>query len=131
MKQPNEYWLKYMLTFSGLRRGQIIALAEMYGMVPPSAGYLSELNSKLNETKPAPFRLNSSGVLSWVRRQRFMSLYREDTEAVQARSILGDDKKRLIIEALTLTETPAATISDYLSLLCNSDITFGILRLCP
>lgn len=129
MKQPNEYWLKYMLTFSGLRRDQIIEAAELYSMVPPTRDYLSELNRKLEETKPSPFRVNSASVLAWIRRQRFLSLYREDEAAIKARDLLGDEKKRDIIEALTLAETPVDKIADYIELLCNKAIDVKVVKL--
>ena len=129
MKQPNEYWLKYLLTFSGSTRAQIASMAEMYAMVPPTQEYLSALDQKLSNTKPNPFRLSSPNVLSWIRRQRMMSLYREDEHATEARDILGDNKKRKIIEALTLAEAESETIAHYLSLLCNTTVSERVINI--
>ena len=77
MKQPNEYWLKYMLMFSGLTLEQIAEMAIMYEMTPPDTTYLSALRDKLLETRPTPFRITSTEARAWVRRQRFMSLVKK------------------------------------------------------
>jgi len=114
MKQPNEYWLKYMLLFSGLNQGQIAAAACMYRMPEPSSEYLRGINAKLRETKPARFDITNSPTKAWVRRQRIMSMATEQRHALRARDLLGDTKIRPLLEALILSDASLEDISSYI-----------------
>jgi hypothetical protein len=113
MKQPNEFWLKYMLLFSGLSREQIIASAYMYGMTEPSEDYLGELLDKLQGTRPARLDLSNSPTRTWVRRQRIMSLAAEQKHAIQARDLLGETKIRPVIETLIICDASLEDITKY------------------
>jgi hypothetical protein len=113
MKQPNEYWLKYMLMFSEMSLEQIAETAVMYEMLEPDEGYLSSLRDKLLETRPTPFRMDFSPSRAWVRRQRIMSLAKEEKYAIQARDLLGDTRNRPIIEALLIADMPPGEIATY------------------
>lgn len=115
--QPNEYWLKYMLVFSGATREQICAAAEMYQFTPPTLQYLRELDDTLSATKPTPFRGDRSECRSWTRRQRIMSLATEDPHAVAARELLSDNKVRTVLESLILADMPVAEIATYVGLI--------------
>lgn len=112
-RQPNEYWLKYMLVFSGLTHEQIVATAEMYQLVPPTVRYLRQLETQLNETKPRPFRGESATCRAWTRRQRIMSLASSEPHAVAARELLADNKVRPVLEALLIADTPLADVATY------------------
>jgi hypothetical protein len=116
-RQPNEYWLKYMLVFSGATRAQIRSTAEMYRLVPPELDYLRELNAQLDLTKPRPFRGDSAISRGWTRRQRIMSLAREDPHALEARTLLVDNKVRPILEALIMAGMEPASIAQYVHLI--------------
>lgn len=102
--QPHEYWLKYMLLFSGATLDQIVATAQLYQMVPPTLAYLRALRDQLEGTKPSPFRMASSATRAWVRRQRVMSMANNDPAAVEARTLLSDNKLRPILETLLMTD---------------------------
>ena len=123
MKQPNEYWLKYMLMFSGLTLEQIAEMAIMYEMTPPDTTYLSALRDKLLETRPTPFRITSTEARAWVRRQRFMSLVKEDKYAVKARDLLGDTRVRPIVEALILSDMPHDEVSSYTKIITGAQVS--------
>jgi len=113
MKQPNEYWLKYMLLFSGLSQEQIAESACMFGMPDPSVSYLGSLADKLQETKPPRFDIANSASKAWVRRQRIMSMAVGQKYALQAREILGDTKIRPIVETLIISDASLEDISKY------------------
>ncbi len=98
--QPHEYWLKYMLLFSGATLEGVVQAATLYQMVPPPLEYLRALRDQLEETKPSPFRMTSGATRSWVRRQRVMSMANNEPAAVEARQLLADNKLRPILEAL-------------------------------
>ena len=118
MRQPNEYWLKYMLIHSGASYSDIISAAEMYGFIAPTQSYLQSLRHTIDRTKPKPFRLNSVAARTWMRRQRVMSLVSADKEAIKARDYLGDTKLRPVLEALLISDTEKSRIPE----LCK-DIT--------
>ena len=113
MKQPNENWLKYLLVSSGPTYENIVDLAALYGFPPPLLEYLQELNGKLSETRPKPFRQDSTKVRNWLRRQRVMSLMNGDKDALKARKYLGDKKIRPVLESLILADTPRDSIPGY------------------
>lgn len=102
--QPHEYWLKYMLLFSGATLDQIVQAARLYQMVPPTLEYLRALRDQLDGTKPSPFRMNSGATRAWVRRQRVMSMANNDPAATEARELLSDNKIRPILETLLMTD---------------------------
>jgi len=102
-----------MIMFSGLTLEQIVEMAVMYEMVPPEINYLTALRDKLLETRPTPFRMTSPATRAWVRRQRFMSLAKEEKYAVKARGLLGDTRVRPVIEALILSDMPHDEVSSY------------------
>lgn len=116
-RQPNEYWLKYMLVFSGATREQIRETAKMHRLTPPDLTYLRSLSTQLDLTKPNPFRRESTGGRAWIRRQRIMSLAVEDSHAVGARSLLDDNKVRPILEALIMAGMEPSDISTYVRLI--------------
>lgn len=113
MKQPNEYWLKYMLLFSGLSSERIGESACMYDMTKPSTSYLRELDIKLRETRPPRLDLGNNPTRVWVRRQRVMSLATGQKYAIQARDLLGDTKVRPVIEALILSDADIGDVSKH------------------
>lgn len=113
MKQPNEYWLKYMLLFSGLSHEQIAESARMSGMPDPSVAYLRDLSDKLQETRPPRFDLGNSASRAWVRRQRIMSMAVGQKYALQAREILGDTKVRPVVETLIISDASLEDVSKY------------------
>ena len=113
MRHPSEYWLKYMLMFSDLSTAQIVETARMYGMVPPTSEYLNSLRGTLMETRPSPFRMDFAPSRNWVRRQRFLSMAREDEHARNARELLGDTKARRAIEALLLANMELEDVQEY------------------
>jgi hypothetical protein len=120
MKHPNEYWLRYMLMFSGATLEQIVSSAELYEMVPPSIEELQALRDKLDETKPSPFRMDTEATRGWVRRQRIMSLASEDPSATAARDLLGDNRARPVLEALLIADTPLEEIPGYVQQLSGT-----------
>ena len=115
MKHPNEYWLKYLLLFSGMRLEQIAETALMYEFPEPDVEYLGELRETLEETKPSPFRLSSAPVKTWLRRQRVMSLARDESNAVLARDYLGQPKVRRMLNAMLLSGTEPEEIAAYIT----------------
>jgi len=119
MKQPNEYWLKYMLLFSGLSSGQIREAARMYAMPEPTEAYLRELSTQLDETRPARLDLNNNPTRVWVRRQRVMSLASEQPDAIRARDILGQTKLRPVLEALIICDASLKDITKYVVEVCG------------
>jgi hypothetical protein len=129
MKYPNEYWLKYMILFSGLTLEQIAQTAAMYEMVAPDAGYLRDLRAKLEQSKPSPFRLDFGRTKAWVRRQRIMSLAREEKSSVQARDILGNTKCRPVIEYLLLANMPPEEIANYTQKITGKRISKRVINM--
>ncbi len=113
MKQPNEYWLKYMLSFSGMRLEQISDIAALYNFPGPSTSYLRQLKDKLDETKPSPFRITSSAVRSWARGKRLLSMASEEASAKKARDILGHNICRPVIEALIISGMDSGDVASY------------------
>ena len=129
MKHPSEYWLKYMIVFSGLSLEQIAQTAVMYEIMEPNIGYLRDLRSKLEETKPSPFRLDFGRTKAWVRRQRLMSLAREDKSAIKARGILGNTKCRPVVEYLLLAGTPIEEVSSYTEELTGTKFSKRVIKM--
>jgi len=129
MKQPNENWLKYLLVSSGPTYDDIVDLAGLYGFPPPMLDYLQELNSKLSETKPKPFRKDSTKVRNWLRRQRVMSLISGDYDALRARKFLGDKKIRPVLESLLLADTDRILIPTYCEVLTGKKPTVKSVQL--
>ena len=129
MKQPNENWLKYLLISSGPTYDDIVDLAVLYGFSAPTRDYLQELNNKISETKPKPFRKNSTKVRNWLRRQRVMSLINGDRDAVSARKFLGDTKMRPVLEALILADADRASIPKYCETIAGKKPTEKSVRL--
>jgi hypothetical protein len=123
MKQPNEYWLKYMLMFSEMSLEQIAETAVMYEMLEPPEGYLSSLRDKLLETRPERFRMDFGPTRAWVRRQRIMSLAKEEKYAVQGRNLLGDTRARPIIEALLLANMLPADVAISVKTLTGKEVS--------
>jgi hypothetical protein len=113
MKQPNEYWLKYMLLFSGLRIQQIPNAAELYGMQVPSVEYLRFLNAELSKTKPTSLRIENQGTRSWARGKRVLSMALDSPEALKARDILGNNRCRPVLEALLISDMPMEDVVKY------------------
>lgn len=123
MKHPNEYWLKYLILFSGMSLEQISETALMYEFPEPDPNYLRELRDNLEETRPSPFRLSSASVKTWLRRQRVMSLAREDVNAVAARDHLGHPKVRRMMNAMLLSGTESDEIATYVTQLSGLKTT--------
>ena len=123
MRQPNEYWLKYMLIHSGASYSDIISASEMYGFVPPIQSYLQDLRQTIDRTKPKPFRVNTPTTRTWLRRQRVMSLVSGDKEALKARDYLGDTKLRPVLEALLISDTKKSDIPEVCKELTGKKIT--------
>lgn len=113
MKQPNEYWLKYMLLFSGMNLEQISEIASLYNFPAPSVTYLRALRDKLNESKPSPFRITSSSTRSWARGQRLLSMATDEPSATKARDLLGNNICRPVIEALLISGMGTKEVSEY------------------
>ena len=122
-RHPNEYWLKYLLCICELSNRDVSSMCSMYGMPTPSTGYLSDLASTLNQTKPSRFDIDRPDCARWVRRQRFMSLAKEDRDAVAARSALQDSKVRRALECLLLANTDIELIPEYILELCGQQMT--------
>ena len=113
MRQPNEYWLKYMILFSGMNQEQIMQAADLYEMPPPPQAYLRQLRDKLDETRPSSIRMDSSPARVWLRAQRVMTMASNERYAVAARDMLGDNKCRPILEALLISGMSADKVSVY------------------
>jgi hypothetical protein len=113
MKHPNEYWLKYLILFSGMTPKQIASTAGLYEFPAPSSGYILELTATLGKTKPKPFRTTSAKTRAWIRRQRVMSLFKDDKDALAARELLGIPRARRVINALLLADTPPQEIAGH------------------
>jgi hypothetical protein len=128
MRQPNEYWLKYMLV-SGSTQSDIVDISRLYSFTVPDRDYLRELSQKLNETKPSPFRATLKPAKAWLRRQRIMSLFTSDESAVKARTYLGNYKLRPVLEALILADTDRASIPDYCAKICGKKPSTKSVRL--
>ena len=122
-RHPNEYWLKYLLCICGMSHQDVKSMCEMYGMLSPGSNYLSDLSSRMDETKPSPFDIRSPEGARWVRRQRFMSMAREDADAVSARSALQDDKVRRALECLLLANTELELVPGFVRELCGRVLT--------
>ena len=118
MRQPNEYWLKYMLV-SGSTQSNIAEIARLYSFPVPDRAYLRSLQQKLNETKPSPFRASSRPAKAWLRRQRVMSLFSSDRHALKSRDYLGNYKLRPVLEALILADTAREEIPEYCAKICG------------
>lgn len=121
--QPHEYWLKYMLLFSGATLEGIVQAASLYQMVPPTLSYLRALRDQLDETKPSPFRMTSGAVRSWVRRQRVMSMANNDPAAVEARQLLADNKLRPILEALLIADVDVDKVVAHVKTLTGRSVS--------
>ena len=123
MKHPNEYWLRYMLMFSDLSIEQVCEAAVLYEMQEPNSDYLLEIRNQLERTKPSPFRMDFTDTRKWVRRQRIMSLAKEDKYAVQARDLLGNTKVRPVLETLLTADTAIAQIPEYIKSLTGQVVS--------
>lgn len=121
--QPHEYWLKYMLLFSGATLDQIIQAARLYQMVPPTLEYLRALRDQLEATKPSPFRMTSGSTRAWVRRQRIMSMANNEPAAVEARELLSDNKIRAILETLLMTDVDLNKIVSHIHTLTGRAVS--------
>ena len=129
MKQPNEYWLKYMVLFSEMSLEQIIDSAGLYEFIVPTEGYLSQIRDDLDRTKPAPFRLDRVACKAWARRQRVMSLATEATAAIKARDLLGDTKCRPMLEAFIISDMPMDDVVKYLLKLTGRKVSLKAVKL--
>ena len=129
MRHPNEYWLKYMLVFSDTSLEQICDTAALYEMPEIDPDYLVELRDQLERTKPSPFRRDSEAVTRWSRRQRIMSLAKEDKYAAQARDLLGNNKVRPILEALLISDMPHEDIVGYVKELSGQAISKRVIKM--
>ena len=129
MKHPNEYWLKYMLMFSDLSLEQICEAAVLYEMPEPDTDYLLVIRDQLERTKPSPFRLDFAETRKWVRRQRIMSLAKEDKYAVQARDLLGNTRVRPVLDALLISDTPVDRIALYLKDITGQSVTKRVINM--
>ena len=129
MKHPNEYWLKYMLVFSDLSIEQICETAKLYEMPDPDPDYLVSLRNQLERTKPSPFRMDFADTRKWVRRQRIMSLAKEDKYAVQARDLLGNTKVRPALEALLISDTPVDEVPSYLKSITGQSVSKRVIKM--
>ena len=129
MKHPNEYWLKYMLMFSDLSLEQICEAAVLYEMPEPDTDYLLVIREQLERTKPSPFRLDFAETRKWVRRQRFMSLAKEDKYPVQARDLLGNTKVRPVLEALLIADTPLDSVALYIKDITGQAVTKRVIKM--
>ena len=126
---PNEYWLKYMLLFSGLNQSEIQDSADLLGVIKPTKEYLSFLNKRLKETKPKPFGYQYKAARPWIRRQKVVSLARQDDDAVAARDLLSNTRVRPVIEPLILAGMKHAEISYYTKEITGQLIPEGVLEL--
>ncbi len=129
MKHPNEYWLKYMLMFSDLSLEQICEAAVLYEMPEPDTDYLAVIRDQLERTKPSPFRLDFAETRKWVRRQRIMSLAKEDRYAVQARDLLGNTKVRPVLDALLIADTPVERVTSYIKDITGQSVTKRVINM--
>tara|TARA_B100000131_G_scaffold166520_1_gene160994 strand:- start:16635 stop:17405 length:771 start_codon:yes stop_codon:yes gene_type:complete len=109
--------------FSEMSLEQIAETAVMYEMLEPEPGYLAELREKLLETRPTPFRIDFGPTKAWVRRQRIMSLAKEDKHAVEARNLLGDYKARPVLEGLLLSGMGAEEVASNLKEITGKDVS--------
>tara|TARA_Y100000310_G_C20548240_1_gene746695 strand:+ start:184 stop:945 length:762 start_codon:yes stop_codon:yes gene_type:complete len=100
-------------------QANIMSMAALYGFLEPSREYLQELAGRLQETKPTPFRKNSSMVRRWLRRQRVTSLIDANKHTVKARDYLGNSKLRLALEALILADANRDAIPNYCKAICG------------
>jgi len=113
MSLPHEYWIKYMLLHPDVKKKSIPQVAELYGLIVPSAAQIKKIADKLNSTKPKPFNLKSTKVRNWLRRQRVYSMMFEHKDAVEARSFLGNHKLRRCLQFLIMADTPRKRIPEY------------------
>lgn len=122
-RQPNEFWLKYMLLFSGATLEQIVQTANLYQMIPPTLEYLRALRDQLEQTKPSPFRMSSHATRNWVRRQRIMSMAAGEQSAVAARELLADNRLRPILETLLMTDLDLGKVVEHVYTLTGRTVS--------
>ena len=113
MALPHDYWLKYMLTYVEASVKDVQAASELYGLGIPGASYLRDLRNALKQGRPKPFRKNSSQVKRWIRRQRIMSLVREDKHIKSVRFILSDHRVRKTTQLLLISGACPEDIAEY------------------
>jgi len=121
-RQPNEYWLKYMILFSGSTLEQIVSTATLYQMRPPTLAYLRELRTELDQSKPPRFSGVNPTSRAWIRRQRIWSLATSDPDATAARDLLSDNKVRPVLEALLLADASIPDVARYITAITNRNL---------
>lgn len=129
MKQPNEYWLKYMLVFVSSDYAQIANAAKLYEFAVPDKAYVTSLLAKLDETKPNPFRLDTLATKNWLRRQRLMSMGTGGKDAMLAREYLSEAKVRSVLETLIIADTPREDIPEYVKEITGRKTTVEAVKL--
>ena len=123
MRHPNEYWLKYLILFSGMSPKQISDTAGLYEFPEPSMRYIAHLRESLWKTRPDPFRPGGAKTRAWIRRQRVMSLFKEDPSALAARELLGLPRARRVMNSLLLAGTPVEEIVEHVLQLTGQTTT--------
>lgn len=122
-RHPNEYWLKYLLTFTTASLSEVSSAAEMYRMVAPPTSYLKALRTSLESSKPSPFDIRNATTRAWTRRQRMMSMTLNEPAVVGARTILSDNKIRPVFESLILADASIADIVKYTRAITGQTVT--------
>lgn len=112
-RHPNEYWLKYLIAVSGASYKKVSEACDLYSFPTPTRTYYNKLKEQLEKTKPKPFRLDSRRTKGWLRRQRFSSLTHNESDAVAARSLLGDWKIRPIVQTLLISGMETENVPEY------------------
>lgn len=111
---PHEYWLRYLIGYLGYPYNTVSDTCRLYSLVPPDKDYYQDLKDRVSKSKPKPFRKESHAVKSWARKQRFMSLVKNDKDMQRARQALGEDKVRHALRSMILADVPRADIPVYL-----------------
>ena len=112
-KQPNEYWLKYMVAVSGLANTAICSSARLQGLIPPETEYLVHLREIMSVNRPRTLRITDGRAVAWLRGHKILSMTRNDKAVVEARAILGEPTARSVIEPLILSGMPDADVALY------------------
>jgi len=120
---PCEYWIKYLATYEGLTNADINSLLLMHGYLPEQDEYISCVRNKALSVRPKGVHLDSPNGRPYLRKQRILSLVRNDAPAKRAREIVSESRLRAILEALLIADVPDVDAATHASTLSRRLVT--------
>ena len=115
---PYENWLKYLVC-TGMGAPEFEELCAQYGLLPPGEEYVDYLKEQVG----APLGASSTAQRMWFRKNRVVSLFLKDPNAITARSLLQDRVLRPTLEKLLVGQAPFDEIPTYIMALTGKSVS--------